>query len=217
VTISDFLQSLKPSGDGSFEDLVGALLGALTGLRFYAARSGDQGGRDGRASGSAGGDIVFECKRYSADTSLRDRELMGELAQAHVSLPELDVWIIAASREVTDQNLKGLQAFGKEHGIDIVPLESLPDGNGTLDLLVGAYPAVVKRFAGPDRSAALTTAIQEAANNPESQARMAELRKKFRQPNAGWPSWRESSHQEWNRIVSQEAASRSRFGQPLDV
>jgi hypothetical protein len=217
VTISDFLQSLKPSGDGGFEDLVGALLGALTGLRFYAARSGDQGGRDGRASGSAGGDIVFECKRYSGDTSLRDRELMGELAQAHVSFPELDVWIIAASREVTDQNLKGLQAFGNEHGIDIVPLESLPDGNGTLDFLVGAYPAVVERFAGPDQSAALTTAIEEAANNPESQARLAELRKKFLQPNAGWPSWRESSHQEWNRIVSQEAASRSRFGQPLDV
>jgi hypothetical protein len=138
VTISSFLQSLRASGDGSFEDLIGALLGALTGLRFYAARSGDQGGSDGRTSGSAGGDIVFECKCYSAKTPLRDRELMGELAQAHLSLPELAVWIIAASLKVTDQNLKGLQAFGKEHGIDIVPLESLPDGNGTLDFLVGA-------------------------------------------------------------------------------
>jgi hypothetical protein len=217
MTIGEFLQSLKPSGDGSFEQLVGALLGALTGLRFYAARSGDQGGRDGRASGSAGGDIVFECKRYSGDTSLRDRELMGELAQAHLSLPELDVWIIAASREVTDQNLTTLQAFGKEHGIDIVPLESLPDGNGTLDFLAGAYPAVIERFASPNQSAALKTAIAEAANNPESHARLAELRRKFLEPTAGWPSWRESSHQEWNRIVSQEAASRSRFGQPLDV
>jgi hypothetical protein len=217
MTISEFLQSLKPSGDGSFEDLVGALLGALTGLRFYAARSGDQGGRDGRASGSAGGDIVFECKRYSADTPLKDRELMGELAQAHVRIPELDVWVIAASRDVTDQNLEGLQAFGKEHGIDIVPLESLPDGNGTLDFLVGVYPSVTERFAGPNQFAALTTAIEEAANNSESQARLTELRKKFLQPTAGWPSWRENSHQEWNRIVSQEAASRSRFGQPLDV
>lgn len=42
MTISVFLQSLKPNGKGSFEDLVGELLGALTGLRFYAARSGDQ-------------------------------------------------------------------------------------------------------------------------------------------------------------------------------
>lgn len=35
MTISEFLQSLKPSGEGSFEDLIGDLLGALTGLRFY--------------------------------------------------------------------------------------------------------------------------------------------------------------------------------------
>lgn len=217
MTISDFLRSLKPSGDSSFEDLVGELLGALTGLRFFAARSGDQGGRDGRAYGSAGGGIVFECKRYSADTSLKDRELLGELAQAHIRLPELDVWIIAASREVTDQNLEGLEAFGKEHGIDIVALESLPDGSATLDFLVSSFPAVVERFASPDQFVELTTAMEKASQSPETQARLAELRKKFLQPDAGWPSWRESSHQEWNRIVSQEPASRSRFGQPLDV
>jgi Restriction endonuclease len=149
MTISDFLQTLKSSGEGSFEDLVGELLEALTGLRFYAARSGDQGGRDGRASGPAGGYIVFECKRYSGDTALKDRDLMGGLAQAHISLPELDVWIIAASRDVTDQNLGGLQAFGKEHGIDIVPLESRPNGRGNLDFLVRAFPKVVERFADP--------------------------------------------------------------------
>jgi hypothetical protein len=43
MKISDFLHSLKPSGECSFENLVGKLLGALTGLRFFVARSGDQG------------------------------------------------------------------------------------------------------------------------------------------------------------------------------
>jgi hypothetical protein len=217
MTISEFLQALKSSGEGSFEDLVGELLEALTGLRFYAARSGDQGGRDGRASGPAGGYIVFECKRYSSDTALKDRDLMGGLAQAHISLPELDVWIIAASRDVTDQNLGGLQAFGKEHGIDIVPLESRPNGRGNLDFLVRAFPKVVERFADPGQFAAIKTAVEEAANSPESYAQLAVLKKKFLQPSTGWPSWRESSHEEWNRIVSQKAASRFRFGQPLDV
>jgi hypothetical protein len=93
MKISDFLHSLKPSGECSFENLVGKLLGALTGLRFFVARSGDQGGRDGRAVGVAGGEIVYECKRYSGETALRDRELLGELAQAHGRLLDLDVWI----------------------------------------------------------------------------------------------------------------------------
>ena len=217
MTINEFLLSLKPAGEGSFETLVGELLAALTGLRFYSARSGDQGGRDGRAFGAAGGDLVFECKRYSSETSLKDRELLGELAQAHLRRPELDVWIIAASRNVTDQNLEGLEAFGKEHGIDIVALESLPGGGASLDFLVGAFPAVVERYASPNQMVELRAAAKEALRMPEAQTRLAELRKKFLQPNAGWSSWRESSHEEWNRIVGQEAAARSRFGQPLDV
>jgi len=217
MTINEFLQSLKPSGEGSFEDLIGELLGTLTGLRFYAARSGDQGGRDGRAAASAVGDIVFECKKYSGDTALRDRELIGELAQAYLRLPQLDLWIIAASREVTDQNVSSLEAFGKQHAIDILSLESLEDGSGNLDSVVAAFPAVTERFAKPSQLTDLRKAICQLARRPDAQTLLDNLKKRFHRPDAGWPSWRQSSHQEWNRIVNQEAVSRSCFGQPLDV
>ena len=217
MTINEFLLSLKSSGEGSFEDFVGELLGALTGLTFYAARSGDQGGRDGRAAGTSGGDIVFECKRYSSDTPFKRRELLGELLEAHDHLPDLDVWIFAASRDITDQNLESLEAYGKKHGIDILPLESVSDGSGSLDSLVGAFPNVVKRFATADQLADLATAIDEVAKKPETESRLAELRRQLLSPDTGWPAWRESSHREWKRVVSKEAASRSRFGQPLDV
>ena len=140
MTINEFLLSLKASGEGSFEDLVGQLLGALTGLKFYAARSGDQAGRDGRAAGNSGGDIVFECKRYSGETAFKRRELLGELLEAHDHLPDLDVWIFAASREITDQNLESLEAYGKRNGIDILPLESVADGGGNLDAMVAGLP-----------------------------------------------------------------------------
>lgn len=217
MKISVFLQSLKASGEGSFENLVGRLLGALTGLRFYVARSGDQGGRDARADGVGGGNIVFECKKYSGDTPLRDRELIGELAQAHLRLPQLDLWIIAASREITDQNLSALEEYGRKHAIDILSLESLEDGNGNLNALASAFPDVIRQFAQPAQLSALAEALDRAAKGPDAEASLISIKKKLLKPDAGWPSWRESSHQEWNRIVSEERAARARFGQPLDV
>lgn len=217
MNISEFFQSLKPSGEGSFEALVGQLLEALTGLRFYAARSGDQAGRDGRTEGLAGGDIVFECKKYSGNNPLRDRELVGELVQAHLRLPHLDLWIIAASREVTDQNLSGLEEYGRRHAIDILSLESLEDGNGNLDVLAGAFPNVIKQFAQPEQLIDLAETQNLAAMGRDAEASLISIKKQLLKPDAGWPSWRESSHQEWNRIVSEERAARARFGQPLDV
>jgi hypothetical protein len=63
MTISRFLNPLHPSGTESFEELVGELLAAVTGLRFRSARSGDQQGRDGRATAEESGAMAFECKR----------------------------------------------------------------------------------------------------------------------------------------------------------
>lgn len=217
MKISEFFQSLKASGENSFEHLIEQLLGTLTGLRFYTARSGDQGGRDGRTQGIAGGDIVFECKRYSADSPLRDRELIGELAQAHLRLPQLDLWIIVASREVTDQNLSGLEEYGRKHAIDILSLESLEDGDGNLDALAIAFPNVIKQFARTEQLTELADALNRAAKTAQAEKSLADIKKKLLKPDAGWPSWRESSHQEWNRIVGEERAARARFGQPLDV
>jgi hypothetical protein len=67
--------------------------GCSDGPAFLCRPQRRSGGRDGRAAGVAGGEIVYECKRYSGETALRDRELLGELAQAHGRLLDLDVWI----------------------------------------------------------------------------------------------------------------------------
>jgi hypothetical protein len=217
MTISEFLNSLPPAGDGSFEDLIGELLEALTGLRFHPARSGDQRGRDARATGVAGGAIVFECKRYSGATPLKDRELVGELQQAHIALPQLDVWILAASREITDQNLAELEAAGREEGIDILPLESLVQGVGNLDILVAAFPEVVKRFANEVDFNTLQPGLIQAQQTPRADDRLATIKGRLLDPNCGWPTWRVSSHTEWLRTIAEETAARSRWGQPLNV
>ena len=80
-----------------------------------------------------------------------------------------------------------------------------------------AFPDIVKGFINGDQLDDLTASMDEAAQRPEKESRLTELRRQLMSPDSGWPAWRESSHSEWKRIVSKEAASRSRFGQPLDV
>lgn len=217
MTIPEFLHRLPAVGSGGFENLIGELLEALTGFRFHPARSGDQEGRDARAAGATGGTIVFECKRYAAGTPLKGRELVGELQQAHHALPQLDVWILAASREITDQNLSELEVTGREHGIDILPLESLGQGVGNLDILVAAFPEVVRRFTNEVDFNLLQLALTEARQTPVAEARLSAIKLRLLKPTCGWPSWRVNSHLEWCRVVGEEAAARSRWGQPLNV
>ena len=178
MTINEFLQSLNASGKRSFEGLVGELLSQLTGVDFYAARSGDQGGRDGRTVTISGGEIAYECKRYSNETTLKDRELLGGLAQAQQRRPELDVWILAASREVTDQNREPLENYGKDHGIDVVPLESVPSGTGNLDYLVAAFPKTVEKFAEPSQLTEMAAALGAVANDVAARSELDQLRPK---------------------------------------
>lgn len=217
MTISRFLNSLPPSGTESFEELVGELLTAVTGQRFRSARSGDQQGRDGRASAEEGGAIAFECKRYGEDSPIRDRDIAGGLQQAHESLPNLDVWILAASRRITDQNLTALEGGSREHGIDILPLESLDDGGGDLDILCATHAHVVERFATPEQFAALQPVMEDIARSALAGTRLEAIRKQLLRPSCGWPAWRMRSHEEWLQTVDRDQTSRSRLGQPMNV
>ncbi len=82
---------------------------------------------------------------------------------------------------------------------------------------MAAFPQTVEKFAERSQITKLAIALGNAANDVAARSELDQLRQKFLKPNAGWPTWRESSHREWSRLVSQKAATHSRFGQPLDV
>lgn len=219
--IGQILATLPASGARGFEGLVRQLLEELSGLRFHSARSGDQQGRDGRANRPKGGSVAFECKRYQASSSLKGRELLSELQQAHASLPSLDLWILATSRNISDQILSDLEQFGLEHGIDILPLECLRDSSGDLDVLCFAYPSIVAKFfrAG---EVTLPSETEEPAPSGEHSrlrfdARLQNLKTRLLQPTIGWPMWRARSHEDWLNLMRTEGASRAQLGQSVSV
>lgn len=220
-SVAEILATLPATGARGFEGLVRRLLDELSGLHFHSARSGDQQGRDGRANRPTGGSIAFECKKYSSSSSLKGRGLIAELQQAHASLPNLDLWILAASREISDQIISDLESFGQEHGIEILALECLSGGGGSLDILCAAYPNSLSEFLRAAEGTPLYEGIMQGLSVERSRlgfnAKLQNLKARLLQPACGWPMWQARSHEDWLKLMRSEGASRSQLGQPLSV
>jgi hypothetical protein len=150
-SVLDAVTGLSPAG---FETLVCDALAELTGVRVRRARSGDQGGRDGRAESDVG--LMVECKRYVTG-KLSDRELIGELYMARDN--GCDLWVLAATNDVPDQTASQLQAAAATLGC-VALLLDWPGGQAKplLTLLSGA-PQTVARHLGP----AVARQIEEEA------------------------------------------------------
>lgn len=112
------LRKIAPSGKSGFEGLVAQLLGKLTAQHFYLARSGSQAGRDMRSDRYGGNIIAVECKRYGKSTELSERELLAELVQATSNIPNLDIWVLVASRDIPDQLFSLLSEYAVKQGIE---------------------------------------------------------------------------------------------------
>ena len=64
--------------------------------------------------------VAVECKRYKQKSELNKRYLLGEIAQAFRSIPDLDVWVLVASRSIPSQLKEDLHADAKSRGIECI-------------------------------------------------------------------------------------------------
>jgi hypothetical protein len=127
----NILRQVKPSGPDGFEGLIAALLEELTGRHFDLATSGTQGGRDMSSRRSNTNVVAVECKRYGQNTELNGRELLGELVQVGQDIPDLDLWVLVASREVPSQLTEALNRLAAEKGVLYFWRCSSRDGNSS--------------------------------------------------------------------------------------
>jgi len=88
------LQQMPATGDHGFEGLIAVLLSALTGDRYYVARSGDQPAD----AVSGAGSIAVQTKRYLDSTSIDETDFEGDYSKACRSFPNLDCYVFAATR-----------------------------------------------------------------------------------------------------------------------
>lgn len=220
--LKTYLYRLKNTGQYGFEGIIAGLLQQLSSLDFYLARNGSQHGRDGRAVRPVGGSVMFECKNYLNSTPLNDRELIAELVLAVADVADLDLWILATTRNMPDQLLKELKERADKEHFEILPLDCRDDGSGPLDCLCANFPDTViaaldKAGLSPQKQSDARSLMASIAARPGFERRIDQLRQRVDQPALGWPLWRKHTQQSWLGAVQGEAASRARFGQPLHV
>ena len=213
-------KSLQPSGPKGFEGLIAELLSQLTGQRFRLSKSGQQGGRDVTSDFTNSTVVAVECKRYGKDTELEETHLLGKLAQAVLDLPDLDLWVIAASRPVSDQLARNLQSAAMTHGVEFRTIESSDDKPSAIAALLARHPDGVLRHLADIEAEGIEDVKRElaaTASLPGFSAAVARLQSDFMAGWIGYDAWRNAQRDFVLETLRDEAKSRARLGQPVPI
>jgi hypothetical protein len=216
----DVLREIPPSGSDGFEGLVSSLLEKLTGHHFSLAKSGFQAGRDMSSRVPDGNIIAVECKRYSQDTELDERGLLGEMVQATRDIPDLDLWVLVASRDVPSQLFESLNDQASEVGIGFFTLSDGDGDPGSLEVLCANSPDVVLNHPGipvscdKDELKKILNGFFRHANYAQ---RLSSLREYFESSLAGYGNWRDRQNEGFVRSLTSSREARAQYGQPINV
>jgi hypothetical protein len=146
--IDAFLHTrLNPTGASGFEGLVAVLVQEASGQEFRLSSAGRQSGRDAASESGLANSIKVETKHYRQTTALDPRELIAEIHEAADSDADLDIWVLATSRSVSDQIATSLDNQAESLGVEALILDLGINGNPRLAVLMAALPAVVLAWA----------------------------------------------------------------------
>jgi hypothetical protein len=218
--VTDFLLALSPTGARGFEGLVARLLEVATGQRFRLSGSGQQDGQDARVEPGQGNRIKLECKRYGRGTALDLRELTSELTQATTADPDLDLWVLAASRPITDQIARPLEELANEIGVEILFLDVGTDGLPRLALLMAAYTSELEGWIstqGLPRSSQLMPALTALAAHASFCGTRDQIVSKLAGTMLGYENARRRCRVRLLEVLSNEGRTQAQFGQRLDI
>ncbi|MCW6536311.1 restriction endonuclease [Sphingomonas lycopersici] len=191
LNLIESLRTLPPSGAESFEHLIRDLLSRATGRRFTIAKSGPQGGIDARTGADPDTiQIGVEAKRYGQGTHLGLDELKSKLRDTAKAHSDLELWILAASREIAEPDAGALRAEGDDLGISVLILD-WPQSNeaiSSLLLLCAAHPDLLAA------SIAMTPQIQgllaATRAHPSYAVQLEQLLKSLTDPGLGYANAR---------------------------
>ena len=176
---------------------------------FGRARSGSQGGGDGGVHGEGGRHLIYEAKRYDVGTRFDNRSIRGEIDEAVERNPDLEAWILVATRDVPEQTLTAMEAAGRPRGIETLVVDWLPARLPRLAALCAWAPEAVKTFVGNECGGILA----EIRSSEHYEEVLDSLKASVRDAAVGFDLLQEASHSRIREVWASRKTAESRFGQ----
>ena len=170
--LKELIQSIKPK---EFEKLTAALLTSFLNIPFVVARSGDQPSGDARI---LTGEVSIQAKKYTGKNSPNAKTIEGDIRQAIRTLPNLQVYVLAISRD-TAQLRDILEAVVEETGLDIVTLELSDDLSDIGALCVTFWENIHHFFDFSDMDQQFSAWVQIAKDDSKTHDQMEDVRSKL--------------------------------------
>lgn len=190
----------------NFEKLIAAQLSKIINVPISVAKSGYQYGADAGTSGLQGRHLRIECKKYGDSSSLKERELLGEIDQAIARDPALEAWILVTTLQVPEQLMQTLNQKGEREGVPVLVLDWAEDIIGPLAAVCAFDPSTVDEFS--KKAGNFARRIQsDAASKIES------LKRTMQSWCIGYDSLRVISHTRLQNIWDSPRISNAKLGQ----
>ena len=191
------------------ERLAQSALGNLLDVPFRNARSGDQRGGDGGASGIR--DIVYEARRYEPTTSFDERGIRGQILQAVERKPDLEAWILVSTREVPEQIQDAIDATALGQGIAAFSIDWLRRPLPKLAVLSASNPEGISAEFGEQHGALL----ERIRNLPHYALSLKSIKRELQSWSIGYESMREASHRRVREIWACRRRAQAKFKQDV--
>jgi hypothetical protein len=209
--IEGLCSQLRSGASTQLEVVVVELLSEFMALPFFLARGGFQHGADGGTAGQQDRNIRVECKRYSDTTRLDDRELRGEIDDALARNPDLEAWILVATRSVDETTREKLHLKAEETGLPIIVIDWTSVGAGIPDFgaLCAYSPQIVGRTYGQEAEG-LAGALAQIASQQWDR-----LRQSIQQACIGLTWVKQTADRNIETMWKSEAEAKAQFAQNI--
>lgn len=191
------------------EDLAAALIGRLLDVPIAVAKSGFQHGADAGPAGQQERRFRLECKKYSDNSSLSERELLGEIDQALARDEALEAWVLVATCCVSEQIRQSLNQKGERLGVPVLIIDWMGHEVVPLAALCAFAPDLVEKEFSKEAGAA-ARALQ-----PISEEAIERLRRDLQSWCLGFETIRMHSHDKLDEIWNSSRESKAVLGQDV--